>query len=299
MSKQRYLDTKFWDDSYIVSLDPVEKLLFIYFLTNPLTNIIGIYEITIRRIAFDTGIDKDMVLKILDRFELDKKIRYKNGWIVVKNFIKHQKDSPSINKGIELLLKQIPPNLQWSDTLPIGSVGECGGSVTYLNPNLNINPNPNPNSNTNLNKDIKERQASVLEKSKEEEKPEVVKEDEPLIFNFEEKCWEGLTDWRIKKFSGKYPMLTINYILEDEMKMKFLSDPKGYKEIIRNVYKGKVEDLVWAWLGQAKKFYLKDHPEYRGETANRSSPGVIDKSIGSAGSLLKDLKIINYKEGKE
>jgi len=37
--KKRYISTKFWDDEFIVNLDPIEKLLFMYFLTNPLTNV--------------------------------------------------------------------------------------------------------------------------------------------------------------------------------------------------------------------------------------------------------------------
>ena len=56
------VNTKFWDDTYIVTLDPIEKLLYLYFLTNPLTNICGIYEIQLRRVAFDTGIDKEVVV---------------------------------------------------------------------------------------------------------------------------------------------------------------------------------------------------------------------------------------------
>jgi len=116
MSKERYLNTKFWDDSYIIKKDPIEKLLFIYLLTNPLTNIIGIYEISIDRIAFDTGIEQEMVLKILKRFEKDMKIKYKSGYIALKNFTKHQKNNPKINRGIELLIKEVPQDLvKWVD----------------------------------------------------------------------------------------------------------------------------------------------------------------------------------------
>ena len=35
MAKQRYINTKFWRDSYIEDLDPIEKLLFLYLLSNP------------------------------------------------------------------------------------------------------------------------------------------------------------------------------------------------------------------------------------------------------------------------
>ena len=105
------VNTKFWDDNYVSNLDPIEKLLFLYFLTSPLTNISGVYEIPLRRIAFDTGIDKDMVLKILSRLQEDNKIYYLDGWIYIKNFEKHQQSNPNIEKGVERALKELPDEI--------------------------------------------------------------------------------------------------------------------------------------------------------------------------------------------
>jgi len=112
-SKSRLVNTKFWDDKYTCNLDPIEKLLFLYFLTNPLTNIIGIYEIEIRRVAFDTGIDKEMVMKIIDRFTKDDKIGYYDGYIVIKNFIKFQNEnSPKVKIGIQNRINELPEVLE-------------------------------------------------------------------------------------------------------------------------------------------------------------------------------------------
>ena len=90
MSKLRSVNTHFWQDNYIIDLDPIEKLLFLYLLSNPQTNMLGIYELHIRRISFDTGIDKDMVIKIFDRFTKANKAKYKDGYVILRNFIKHQ-----------------------------------------------------------------------------------------------------------------------------------------------------------------------------------------------------------------
>lgn len=111
MSKQRIINTKFWIDDYSSNLDPIEKLLFLYFLTNPYTEICGIYEIPLKHIALETGIDREMVLKILARFENDGKIFYRKGWVAIKNFTKHQVNNPSVNKGIERGLDAIPVNV--------------------------------------------------------------------------------------------------------------------------------------------------------------------------------------------
>jgi len=93
----------------------------------------------------------------------------------------------------------------------------------------------------------KERQVSDNENT---EKPK--KEVDPLEFSFTEKCWYELDDWRIKMFSGKYPKLSINYLLEDVYRRKFLSDPDRYQKEI--AIAGGVEKLVWQWLGQDEKF---------------------------------------------
>jgi len=108
--------------------------------------------------------------------------------------------------------------------------------------------NKNVKNVKNDNKDIKkERQVSD---DKNTEKPK--KETDPLEFSFTDKCWYELTDWRIKMFSGRYPKLSINFLLEDVYRRKFLSDPDRYQKEI--AIAGGVEKLVWQWLGQDEKY---------------------------------------------
>lgn len=105
-------------------------------------------------------------------------------------------------------------------------------------------------------KDIKESGDSSSDKSK-------TKDKDPLEFSFADKCWWGLYDWRIKMYQGAFPMLTVNYLFNDKWKTKFLDDPGKYKKMIKEKYEGKIEKLVWAWLMQAKKFYIKDNLGYK------------------------------------
>lgn len=113
MAKNRLVDTIFWEDNYTANLDPIEKLLFLYFLTNSSTSICGAYQITIKKIAVETGIDKDMAEKIISRFQKDQKMFYQDGWLGIKNFIKHQNQrSPQIKKGIEAELEEVPESLK-------------------------------------------------------------------------------------------------------------------------------------------------------------------------------------------
>lgn len=108
MDKRRVINTNFWKDNYIVELDPIEKLLFLYLFTNPRTTLLGVYEINIREIAFDTGIDKDMIIKIIGRFEQDDKVHYKDGWIMLVNFLKNQSLNPSMVKNLTKVYLTLP-----------------------------------------------------------------------------------------------------------------------------------------------------------------------------------------------
>ena len=109
--KNRQINTHFWEDNYISELNPAEKLLFLYLLTNPLTDVSGVYEIQIRRIAFDTKLEESDILKIIKKFSENEKIFYIDGYIYVKNFRKHQKTNPSIEIAIKNSLKEIPQEI--------------------------------------------------------------------------------------------------------------------------------------------------------------------------------------------
>lgn len=112
MSKQRYIRDSFWTDPYVENLDPTEKLLFLYFLTNPLCNVAGIYEIRDKRVAYETGIDKDMVDKIKNRFKDDGKMLFVDDWIVISNFGKNQSPNPNVIKGMQRIIDDLPEKVK-------------------------------------------------------------------------------------------------------------------------------------------------------------------------------------------
>lgn len=104
--------TRFWEDSYVADLDPIEKLLFIYTITSPRVSLCGIYEVPIRYIATETGIDKDMIIKIFDRLGKSNKVIYKDGWVCVPKYPKYQSyNLPAVKRGLENEIKSVPPPL--------------------------------------------------------------------------------------------------------------------------------------------------------------------------------------------
>ena len=109
---QRYISTSFWDDAWIQDLDSDAKLLYMYLLTSPLTNIAGVYKITSRRISFDTGISRDLAEALLQAFEEEGKAAFVDEYIILPNWPKHQKTSSKDTRaGIDRVLSQLPENI--------------------------------------------------------------------------------------------------------------------------------------------------------------------------------------------
>ena len=150
MAKQRYINTKFWSDNFVSELNPLDRYLFLYFLTNEHTNICGIYEVPLKTISFETGIELDMLKKMFKR--LVGKVYYVDGWVYIKNFAKHQAVNDSIIKGIEVAKNTIPEEIinkiKKIDQTPPSLSPDSPQDPTYLNPNLN--PNSNIKYNTNI-----------------------------------------------------------------------------------------------------------------------------------------------------
>ena len=97
MGIKRVVDTSFWTDGKIEEFTPEDKYFMLYLLTNPATTQLGIYEISIKRVAFELGYSMDAVRALIERFEyVHGMILYSKDTneIAVKNFLRH-----SIIKG--------------------------------------------------------------------------------------------------------------------------------------------------------------------------------------------------------
>jgi len=115
MAKLRSVSTAFWSDPFIEELSPSEKLLYIYFITNEKTNMLGIYEVSIKKICFETGLNKEAVTKAFETFTKSGKIKYDNNFIVLVNFIKHQNYNPNMKKAAIECYNNLPNHLKIKD----------------------------------------------------------------------------------------------------------------------------------------------------------------------------------------
>ena len=83
-------------------------------MTNPLTNIAGVYEITIDRIAFDTGYDERTLRPMIDKFSKAGKAHFYNDeWMILPSWPRHQQyeSRSKIRTGIEAVLKKLDGKL--------------------------------------------------------------------------------------------------------------------------------------------------------------------------------------------
>lgn len=147
MAKHRIVNTKFWDDSYVARMSPNEKLVFLYLLTNPLTTIAGVYELSTKRASFDTGLSAREIGKVLERLEKDEKIIRDGDWIGIVNFIRHQSLNPKVRRGIEIELEKAPESLVERLNVDFDTLSEPMDRLSHSNPNLKFNSNFNPNLN--------------------------------------------------------------------------------------------------------------------------------------------------------
>lgn len=123
-------------------LNPLDRYLFLYLLTNERTNISGIYELSQTVACRETGIDKETI-PIMFR-TLEPKVYYFDGWVIMPNFPKNQnQNSPKVKIGIFNELQQIPKKvLEYA--ISIGYVYHID-TLSHLNLNLNLNSNLNSN----------------------------------------------------------------------------------------------------------------------------------------------------------
>ena len=99
MGKHRSIKTDIWSDTYFEELKTNEKLAFFYLITNEKTNMLGIYEASYKKIAFETGIIKADVERIMKKFVKDKKVTIKGKYIIINNFLLHQKFNTNMKKS--------------------------------------------------------------------------------------------------------------------------------------------------------------------------------------------------------
>lgn len=110
MEIRRIVSTSFWtDDDIIERFSPEDKYFYLYLMTNPHTTQLGVYLVTFKQMAFETGFSAETIPTLIDRFQNTYGvIKYSNTTreIAIKNYLRY-----SIMKGgkpvFDLLMKEM------------------------------------------------------------------------------------------------------------------------------------------------------------------------------------------------
>lgn len=127
----RSVQDRFWSDIWVRKLNPLDRYLFLYLLTNEHTNWAGVYELDLGMMAYESGLDeRDLERSFLPR--LAPKVIYVEGWIHVPNWVKHHTSesgtiSPQQKEGIRKAMERIPENIR----LKIKEIEKKGIPYTY------------------------------------------------------------------------------------------------------------------------------------------------------------------------
>jgi hypothetical protein len=110
MATYRKLHTTFWTDPFVENLTQEQKLFYLYLITNTKTKQSGIYEITKKYMAFETGFSIKEITELINYFVNDGKILYSEttNEIAIVNWVKHNLSLPhSVLKCIETDLYEV------------------------------------------------------------------------------------------------------------------------------------------------------------------------------------------------
>lgn len=146
MAEYRTLKMDFWSDPFVEDLPSAAKLLYLYLITSPHTNNLGVLEITRRRIAYETGLDEATVDLHLAQLEESEKLFSVDGLIWLTNFVRHQTStSPKIlttlrrmaagirSKRLSGIIRKWYPHL-FGEAADMVSEGENSDPIPYTYP---------------------------------------------------------------------------------------------------------------------------------------------------------------------
>jgi hypothetical protein len=135
----RQIHTRIWDDPWFQDLLPEEKLLFIYLFSNERAALCGLYELSLKTMAFETGLRKDAITLALHRFGQAGKAFWDGRHVWVPNLRKYNETaSEKVQIRIAKELAAIPDcelkrRYVAGDTTPldVAASAEDGVSIPY------------------------------------------------------------------------------------------------------------------------------------------------------------------------
>ena len=108
MAEYRQIHVQIWKDSWFLDLPSEHKLLFVYLFSNERASVSGIYDLSIKVMVFETGLEPGTIRAALATFAEADKVLCENGIVWVKNLRRYNASSSvkvleRIRRDLELL----------------------------------------------------------------------------------------------------------------------------------------------------------------------------------------------------
>lgn len=108
----RLVDCDTWSDAWFEGLEPQGKLFFLYLLTNPRSTSCGAFEITPRKMAFETQLDQTDIERWLHEWAPRVQWWPEHQIVFVRNFYRRQFNSEKVKINAQRLVAELPPEVR-------------------------------------------------------------------------------------------------------------------------------------------------------------------------------------------
>ena len=107
--KARQIQTRYWDDGFISTAQWQSRYVYLYILTCSAINLTGIFQLSDRKISFETGLSNEDVEIGLQELAVHKKVLSYRGWVYVPNSFKNNRywKSSKVVEAWEIEFSQI------------------------------------------------------------------------------------------------------------------------------------------------------------------------------------------------
>ena len=87
--KSRPIQSRLWDDDFIVDATWQSRYVFVYLCTCSAMNISGLFQLPDKKIIFETGLNKEDFEVAKEELSTNKKVLFYKGWVFVANAFKN------------------------------------------------------------------------------------------------------------------------------------------------------------------------------------------------------------------
>lgn len=161
------METNFWRKPRAKALTPIGKLVYIYLVSSPHGNSIGLYHFDRDYIAIDTGLDPEQAMTAFKELIQAKLVRYDEALalLLITGWWGHNKvENPNVARNVVVRYAEMPPcDLKHESIVTLHKYLDCtdtvrkaletlwqtlpkrfGKAIEIQNQNQNLNQNPEP-----------------------------------------------------------------------------------------------------------------------------------------------------------